>query len=187
MPDNDQRILRDYCRSHLFYTWQQNKTQNRLLKILESNNIKLRSVISTIHIMTAMEIIRLLAYGVTDKEVLLNCSRGQIKQKTERLAMALEGTLQSHHLIQLQMLLQDFDHVQKQVSTLDHLIDGIISQYYAQAVECLDSISGIAAKSAQIILSEAGKDMTRFPSADHFTAWCGIAPGNNESGAKEKV
>jgi transposase len=28
--------------------------------------------------------------------------------------------------------------------------------------------------------------MTRFPSADHFTAWCGIAPGNNESAGKRK-
>jgi transposase len=186
MPDNDQRILRDYCRSRLFYTWQQNKTQNRLLKILESNNIKLRSVISTIHTKTAMDIIRLLSQGVIDKEVLVSCSRGQIRQKKERLTMALEGTLQDHHLVQLQMLLQDFDHVQQQVSRLDSLIDNIISQHYAQAVECLDSISGIAVKSAQIILSEAGKDMTRFPSADHFTAWCGIAPGNNESAGKRK-
>lgn len=187
MPDCDQRILRDYCRSRLFYTWQQTKTQNRLLKILESNNIKLRSVISTIHTKTAMDIIRLLAKGITDKEVLLNCSRGQIKQKRDRLTMALEGTLQEHHLIQLQMLLQDYDHVQMQITRLDALIDNIISQHYAQAVECLDSISGIAVKSAQIILSEAGKDMTRFPSADHFTAWCGIAPGNNESAGKRKA
>ncbi|WP_368077617.1 transposase [Mucilaginibacter sp. L3T2-6] len=37
MPDNDQRKLRDYCRGRLFYTWQQSKTQNRVLKILESN------------------------------------------------------------------------------------------------------------------------------------------------------
>jgi 16S rRNA G966 N2-methylase RsmD len=41
-------------------------------------------------------------------------------------------------------------------------------------------------KSAEIIISEAGKDMSRFPTADHFTAWCGIAPGNNESAGKRK-
>jgi hypothetical protein len=81
-------------------SWQQNKTQNRLLKILESNNIKLRSVISTIHTKTAMDIIRLLAQGITDKEILVSCSRGQINRKKERLTMALEGTLQEHHLRQ---------------------------------------------------------------------------------------
>ena len=40
MPDNTQRIIRDYCRNRLFYTWQLNRIRNRLLNILESNNIK---------------------------------------------------------------------------------------------------------------------------------------------------
>jgi transposase len=102
------------------------------------------------------------------------------------LIKALDGTLQSYHHTQLQMLLQDYDHVQKQVDFLDKSITEIISEHYAQAFECLDSISGIGIKSAEIIISEAGKDMSRFPSADHFTAWCGIAPGNNESAGKRK-
>ena len=28
--------------------------------------------------------------------------------------------------------------------------------------------------------------MSRFPTADHLTAWCGVAPGNNESAKKRK-
>lgn len=68
MPTAEQRVLRDYCRSRLFYSRQQNKVQNRLWKILESNNIKFRSVISSICTRTAMSIIRLLSQGVTDKE-----------------------------------------------------------------------------------------------------------------------
>ena len=69
---------------------------------------------------------------------------------------------------------------------LDKSITEIIGEHYAQAFECLDSISGICVKSAEIIISEAGKDMSRFPTTDHFTAWCGIAPGNNESAGKRK-
>jgi transposase len=186
MPDNTQRIIRDYCRNRLFYTWQLNRIRNRLLKILESNNIKLRSVISSIHTLSAMDMIRLLAKGVTDQEQLLNCARGKVKAKKDLLIKALDGTLQTYHHTQLQMLLQDYDHVQKQVDFLDKSITEIISEHYAQAFECLDSISGIGIKSAEIIISEAGKDMRRFPSADHFTAWCGIAPGNNESAGKRK-
>ncbi|TWJ03496.1 transposase IS116/IS110/IS902 family protein [Mucilaginibacter frigoritolerans] len=94
--------------------------------------------------------------------------------------------LQGYHRTQLQMLLADYDHVQKQVDFLDKSIADIIREHYAQASECFDSISGIGVKSAEIIISEAGKDMSRFPSADHFTAWCGIAPGNNESAGKRK-
>jgi len=33
-------------------------------------------------------------------------------------------------------------------------------------------------------VAEVGVDMIRFPSADHLTAWAGLAPGNNESAGK---
>eukprot|EP01037_Dinobryon_pediforme_P018685 gene18685-18984_t len=132
MPTAEQRILRDHCRSRLFYMRQQNKTQNRLLKILETA-------------------------GVTDKQQLIACALGRVKLKKEGLSKALDGTLAPHHLVQLQMLLQDLDHVAKQLET-----------------------------SAQIILSEAGSDMSRFNTADHLTAWCGLAPGNHESAGKRR-
>lgn len=186
IPDSNQRGLRDYCRNRLFYEWQQTKTRNRILKILEANNIKLRSVISSMHTVTAMGLVRLLAKGVTDKEQLLKCAKGRAIPKKEQLAMALEGTLTASHRLQMQMLLEDFDHVEKQINRLDALISGIIEKYYGQELQCLDSISGIGIKTAEVILAEVGKDMTRFPSPDHFTAWCGVAPGNNESAGKRK-
>jgi len=185
MPTAEQRVLRDYCRSRLFYSRQQNKIQNRLWKILESNNIKLRSVISSINTKTAMSIIRLLSQGVTDKEQLAECSLGRARKNKENMLLALEGTLAAHHLTQLQMLLQDFDHIQQQVKTLNSLIDESITKHYSIAFGCLDTITGIAQRSAEIILSEAGNDMSRFPTADHFTAWCGLAPGNNESAGRQ--
>lgn len=186
MPTAEQRILRDHCRSRLFYMRQQNKTQNRLLKILESNNIKLRSVISSIKTKSAMSMIRLLAAGVTDKQQLIACALGRVKLKKEGLSKALDGTLAPHHLVQLQMLLQDLDHVAKQLGTLETMIAEITQAHYSVAYECLDSITGIAGKSAQIILSEAGSDMSRFNTADHLTAWCGLAPGNHESAGKRR-
>ncbi|WP_158826926.1 IS110 family transposase [Mucilaginibacter lacusdianchii] len=185
MPTSEQRVLRDYCRSRLFYSRQQNKIQNRLWKILESNNIKLRSVISSICTKTAMSIIRLLSLGITDKEQLANCSLGRARNKRDNMLLALEGTLAEHHQTQLQMLLQDFDHIQQQIKTLNTLIDENIAKHYSVAFECLDTITGIAQRSAEIILSEAGSDMSRFPTADHFTAWCGLAPGNNESAGRQ--
>lgn len=186
MPGGNQIALRDYCRNRLFYGWQQTKALNRMLKILECNNIKLRSVISSLNTQTGMNIVRMLAAGVTDKVQLASCAKGSVKAKKEKLLLALEGTLTQHHYIQLQMLLSDFDHVQKQLDLLDRAISSIISEHYAKVVACLDSISGIGIKSAEIIISEAGDDMSRFPSADHFTAWCGAAPGNNESAGKRK-
>ena len=46
------------------------------------------------------------------------------------------------------------------------------------------SIDGINVMTAQVILSEMGADLGAFPSESHFTAWLGLAPRRDISGAK---
>src|SRR5918999_112512 len=53
-----------------------------------------------------------------------------------------------------------------------------------EAVELLDTIPGVARRTAEMIVAEIGTDMTRFPSADHLASWAGVAPGNHESAGK---
>jgi len=48
----------------------------------------------------------------------------------------------------------------------------------------LVAVTGIAASTAQTILSEIGTDMRRFPSVKHFCSWLGLAPHNDISGGK---
>jgi len=53
-----------------------------------------------------------------------------------------------------------------------------------QYQELLDTIPGIGRQTAEMIVSEIGADMSRFPSAAHLAAWAGLAPGNYESAGK---
>lgn len=46
------------------------------------------------------------------------------------------------------------------------------------------AVTGIAASTAQTIISEIGTDMSHFPSAKHFCAWLGLVPRNDISGGK---
>jgi len=50
----------------------------------------------------------------------------------------------------------------------------------------LDTIPGIPRWQAEVILAEIGLDMSRFPNANHFASWAGLAPGNNESAGKRR-
>jgi transposase len=50
----------------------------------------------------------------------------------------------------------------------------------------LDTIRGIARTVVEVIVSEIGTDMSRFPTAAHLAAWAGVAPGNNESAGKRR-
>jgi transposase len=48
----------------------------------------------------------------------------------------------------------------------------------------LMEIDGFSAATAQVILSEVGTDMSKFPSVRHFCSWLGLAPRNEKSGSK---
>ncbi|MFC6233083.1 transposase [Paenibacillus allorhizosphaerae] len=54
-------------------------------------------------------------------------------------------------------------------------------------MERLDTILGIARRTAEQILAEIGTDISaRFPSATHLCSWVGLVPGQNESAGKRK-
>jgi transposase len=186
VPGPTQQLLRELCRNRLFYKQAQTKITNRIVKILERANIKLRSVVSSINSQTAMEIIRLLAAGNTDAERLAACCKGRLKAKKELIKQAVVGTLRKDDKLILKMLMADLDHNQSQIERLEKQISKLTAEHYKDAVTCLQSISGIGELSAQIIVSEIGNDMSVFPTADHLTSWCGLAPGNNESAGKRR-
>jgi transposase len=53
-------------------------------------------------------------------------------------------------------------------------------------VERLKTIPGVQQRTAEVIVSEIGVDMSRFPTAGHLASWSGMCPGNNESAGKRK-
>lgn len=59
--------------------------------------------------------------------------------------------------------------------------------FVKQGVKLLDTIGGIAETVAQIIVSEIGVDMRRFPSEKHLASWAGISPSNRETAGKRKA
>ena len=48
----------------------------------------------------------------------------------------------------------------------------------------LTRIDGIDITTALAVVSETGPDLTRFPSAGHFTSWMGLCPGTKITGGK---
>ncbi len=53
-----------------------------------------------------------------------------------------------------------------------------------KALERLQATPGVGRRVAEVLLSEIGLDMSRFPTSAHLAAWAGMAPGNNESAGK---
>jgi transposase len=81
--------------------------------------------------------------------------------------------------------LEHIDHLADMIARLDARIDEA-SIPFARQVELLATIPGIGQRAAQVIISEIGIDMTRFPTAAHLASWAGLCPGNNESAGKHR-
>ena len=101
--------------------------------------------------------------------------------------LALQGVIGKSDRQILGLLLQDYDHAKNQKLQIEKIIKAIITDRYQETYELLQEISGVGPMGAQVIIGEIGDNMQQFPSADHLTAWVGVAPGNNESAGKVKT
>jgi Transposase IS116/IS110/IS902 family/Calcineurin-like phosphoesterase len=81
--------------------------------------------------------------------------------------------------------LEHIDHLTDMITRLDTRIDEA-SLPFAQQATLLATIPGIGERAAQVIISEIGVDMTRFPTAAHLASWAGLCPGNNESAGQHR-
>lgn len=177
----DQRSFRDLCRNRTMYSHHITQTQNRMLKILERRNIKIRSVVSNMNTQTAKDIVKALSEGKTDSESLVALCRGKLKKKKELMRKALQGILTSHDCSVLSMLLTDIAHFENNIVSIEQEIKKHTDKINPQLIKNLDDIAGISQKSAEIILAEIGDNVDAWATADKLAAWTGTSPGNHET------
>jgi transposase len=71
------------------------------------------------------------------------------------------------------------------IARLDTRIDEASLPFDPQ-IQLLATIPGIGERAAQVIISEIGVEMVRFPTAAHLASWAGLCPGNNESAGRHR-
>lgn len=77
------------------------------------------------------------------------------------------------------------DHLTEHIRRLDARIREVTRPFSA-AIKLLESIPGVARRSAEAILAEIGDDMSKFPTASQFASWARVCPGNHESAGKRR-
>ena len=183
IPDRAQRELREVARYRKSLVEERAREINRLEKTLQGANIKLSSVVSDITGQTSRNLLgALTGDGLNEKNIdELLC--GSLKEKRAELLKACDGYLTVLQKKLVRAILDHIDDMTRRIADMDDIVKGEMKAY-EEAMERLEEIPGIAKRSAQVILSEIGLDMTRFPTAAHLCAWAGLAPGNNESAGK---
>jgi transposase len=183
VPPKGQRELRELTRFRSTFVKERANLINRVQKVLESANIKLASVLTDIDGVSGRDMLQALIEGAATPEAMAQLARGRLKAKREALELALEGRVRPHHRFILQELLSQIESLDATITKFDEQIQEYCRPFEVM-VERLDTIPGVARETAEIIVSEIGIDMSRFPTADHLASWAGVAPGNNESAGK---
>lgn len=185
IPPPDIRVLRSLTRHRKSLIRDRVKATNRIHKLLETANIKLASVVTDILGVSGRAILRALATGHTDPDRLAALGRGTLVRKRPALAAALQGRFTPHHAFLLTQLLAQLDHFAALIEASDQEIARLI-QPMAAHLDRLETVVGIGPRSAQVIVSEIGVDMTRFASSAHLASWARICPGTHESAGKRR-
>jgi transposase len=185
VPPPPIRVLRDLLRYRRKLVESRTSERNRLLKLLETANIKLSSVASDVFGVSGMLMLKALLEGTSTPQEIARLAKGRLREKIADLELALEGRMDFDHRFLLGLQLQRLEQAETDIAKVDERIEERLKPYEEQHTR-LKQIPGVDHVIAAILIAELGVDMTVFHSADHLAAWAGMCPGNNESAGKRK-
>lgn len=185
VPPRPIRDLRDLTRYRRKLSQAQSAERNRLIKLLESANIKLSGLISDVFGISGQAMLLALIEGTETPQEMAQHAQRRMKRKRAALVVALDGTMDEHHRF---LLRQQFDRIKAAEADLE-AIDARLREKllpYAKQMQRLMKIPGVNWITAATIIAEIGVDMSVFVSAHHLASWGGICPGHHQSAGKQK-
>lgn len=185
IPERPQRELRELVRYRRTLIEERGREAQRLHKVLEGANIKLGAVASDLLGVSGRAMLDAIVAGEDDPALLASLARGRMRAKHDRLEAALEGLLGEHQRRMLAAQLRHIGFLDTEIGTLNREVAERMAPF-GVATALVDSVPGIALRSAEAILAEIGVDMSRFPSAAHLASWARMCPGTDESAGKRR-
>jgi transposase len=123
--------------------------------------------------------------GETRPEALLAVTTGRLRADRAALIEALRGRVRPHHRFLLKLHLGQIEALEEAIAAVDAEAGALLDPFREHA-QRLTTIPGVGDVAAQVILSEVGDDMTRFPAVGHLVSWAGLCPRNDESAGKRR-
>lgn len=184
IPDDSFQRMRLLSRHRTNLVADLGRIRNRVQKTLEDGNIKWGSIVSNVFGKSGLQVLRLLADGVTDAGRLSLAVTTKIKRK-EEARKSLTNCFTKEHCFLIKELMDQFDHLSDKIKNVENELFELVRPYH-HLVEKLQEIPGIDEVLAIGILAESTDDMTNFGDERKYAAWAGVAAGNNESAGKKK-
>jgi len=173
-------------------------------------NVQIHHVLSDVTGVSGMRMLRAIVSGERDGKVLAAMRDKRVKASEEDIVKSLEGNWAPEHLYCLKQSLAIYDMLCEQLADTDRQIAlelARLSQsqnkpaktltphkkqprfelrtYLEELTGCdLTQVEGFEVLTALSLVSELGTDLSRFPTAKHFTSYLGLCPNNRITGGK---
>ena len=185
VPHREQRELRELTRYRTALIRERAAEVNRLQKTLEGANLKLGSVAADLQGKSAQAMLRALAAGETDPEVLAEYAEGRLREKLPALKEALRGCVGEHQRFLLGQQLAHLAELTERIQEVSAEVAKRLTPFEAK-LRRLAQQPGVGRRTAEVILAEVGTEVTAFPTHRHCASWAGMCPGQRESAGKAK-
>jgi transposase len=213
-PDDQVVVLRSYMRQRAMLVSYASQHVQHMQKALVQMNVQLEHVVSDITGVTGMRIIRAILVGERDPNRLAALRDPRTKQPAAVIAKALQGDWRAEHLFALQQALELVEAYQAKIAACDERIQAQLQTFadrsdgspppqgpsprkdrhdlgfdataelFRMTGVDLTAVNGLEAHTVLKVLSETGLDLSKWPNAQHFGSWLGLAPNNRVSGGK---
>ncbi len=182
VPEAQTQAMRDLLRTRKQLVREQASHVQRIQKTLEEANLKLASVLTDIMGQSGRAVLDALVKGERDPAGLQTLVSPRVKAAPEAIRAALTGRIGDHHRFLLGVHLRQYDGLGRAIAEIDAQVERDLGPF-REAVELLVTIPGVSDLTAQVILSEIGPDMSRFPTAGHLISWAGLCRGTTRARA----
>lgn len=155
--------------------------------ILQGAGIKLSSCLTDVTGTSGTNLINLLISGAEyDSDVIKKKVYSGLRNKVEQIKESMDGYVRPIHRESLSRMMNYNNYLTMQIRELEAELESILldDDSHKATFERIQTIPGFSSKSALILLSEVGFDLSNFPTSQHFCSWCGVAPGKKESAGK---
>lgn len=213
-PESLTRSLRGYMRHRKNLTQHYSTHVLHMQKAFEQMNIKLHNVLTDITGKSGQLMIQAILEGERNADTLAGLADSKVKSSREELIKSLEGIWKEEPLFELKQSYELFLIYKQKIAECDQAIEQTVQQYNPDIDSSeyknlprkvysknrlnfnatphlkdmvgvdLTEIFGISELNAFEIISEVGMDMTKWPTAKHFTSWLNLSPNNRISGGK---
>ena len=211
-PTDDVCALRAISRQREMLISYQGRHVQHMQKALVQMNIQLGNVITDVVGETGQKILRAILAGERDGNVLARFRNNHIRASEDEIAKSLVGNWREEHLFTLKQAMDLYDAYGERLRECDARLETMLKRLGGHDGEpdkprrrshgknaprfdvrtdlfkmCgvdLTRIDSIDATTALKVIAEVGTDLSRFPTAKHFTSWLGLCPGTKISGGK---